>query len=75
MGNYRILEKLQEYAGRGNMDDAEAAAYVKIVGVEKEEPELPAQEYHAPGFMNGMAGIGYELLREIYGGLPEILGL
>lgn len=75
LGNYRILEKLQEYAGRGAMAEAEAAVYGKIAWVEKEEPELPAQEYHAPGFMNGAAGIGYELLREIYGGLPEILEL
>lgn len=75
LGNYRILEKLREYAGRGIMAEAEAAVYGKIAWVEKEEPELPAQEYHAPGFMNGAAGIGYELLREIYDGLPEILEL
>ena len=75
MGNYRILEKLREYAGRGIMDGTEAAVYEKIAGLEKEEPDLPAQEYHTPGFMNGAAGIGYELLREIYDGLPEILGL
>ena len=57
------------------MDGTEAAVYEKIAVLEKEEPELPAQEYHTPGFMNGAAGIGYELLREIYGELPEILGL
>ena len=75
MGNYRILEKLREYAERGVMAEAEAAVHEKIVWLEKEEPELPAQEYHAPGFMNGAAGIGYELLREIYDELPEILRL
>lgn len=75
LGNYRILEKLWEYAGRGIMAEAEAAVYGKIAGLEKEEPELPAQEYYAPGFMNGVAGIGYELLKEIYDGLPDILGL
>ena len=75
MGNYRILEKVQEYAGHGVMDGVEAAVYEKIAGLEKEEPDLPDQEYHTPGFMNGAAGIGYELLREIYDGLPEILDL
>ena len=57
------------------MDGTEAAVYEKIAGLEKEEPDLPAQEYHAPGFMNGAAGIGYELLREIHSELPEILEL
>ena len=57
------------------MDGTEAAVYEKIAGLEKEEPDLPDQEYHTPGFMNGAAGIAYELLREIYGELPEILGL
>ena len=69
------MEKLREYAGRGVMGEAKATVYEKIVGLEKEEPELLAQEYHASGFMNGAAGIGYELLREIYDELPEILGL
>ena len=66
---------MREYAGDGVMDGTVAAVYEKIAGLEKEETNLPAQEYHAPGFMNGAAGIGYELLREIYDGLPEILGL
>ena len=57
------------------MDGTEAAVYEKIAGLEKEEPDLPSQEYHTPGFMNGAAGIGYELLREIFSGLPETLGL
>ena len=75
MRNYRILEKVQEYAGHGVMDGVEAAVYEKIAGLEKEEPDLPDQEYHTPGFMNGVAGIGYELLREIHSELPEILDL
>ncbi len=75
LGNYRILKKLQGYLDGQKMDRVKSDVYAQILRLEKEEPDLLAQEYHSPGFMNGLAGIGYYLLKEIDERLPDILEL
>ncbi len=75
LGNYQILKKLQEYFDGDVIDRARSELYGQIMRWEKEKPEFILQEYYAPGFMNGVAGIGYYLLKELDEELPEILEL
>ena len=75
MGNYRIMKKLQGYFDEQTLERVRADVFEQVLCWEKEEPDLLVQEYHSPGFMNGLAGIGYYLLKEIDGSLPDILGL
>ena len=57
------------------LDRVETKVYEQVMHLEKEEPDIILQERYTPGFMNGAAGIGYYLLKQIDGGLPEILEL
>lgn len=75
LGNYQILKKLRGYFDGSVMEKVKSEVYGRIMCWEREEPDLLAQEYHTPGFMNGLAGIGYYLLKEIDDGLPDILEL
>lgn len=75
MGNYQILKRLRGYFDEQMTERVQADVYEQILCWEEEEPELLVQEYHSPGFMNGLAGIGYYLLKEIDGSLPDILEL
>lgn len=74
-GNYQILKKLEGYLEDSVMERARAEVYAQVMRLDKEEPDLILQEYHSPGFMNGLAGIGYYLLREMDERLPDILEL
>lgn len=75
LGNYQILKKMQKYFDIDVIDRAKAGIYEQIMHWEKEDPNFLLHEYYAPGFMNGVAGIGYYLLKEIDEELPEILEL
>lgn len=75
MGNYRILKKLRKYFAGSVMEEIRAEVYTQIMGWGEEDPDLLLQEYYSPGFMNGLAGIGYYLLGEVDEGLPDILEL
>lgn len=75
LGNYRILKKLRGYLDGQVTDRIQSEVYEQILCWEKREMDLLVQEYHSPGFMNGLAGIGYYLLKEIDEGLPDILEL
>ena len=57
------------------MDRVRSEVHAQVMRWEKEEPDLILQEYHSPGFMNGLAGIGYYLLKEMDEDLPDILRL
>lgn len=75
IGNYRILKKLRRVLDGRVTDRIQSEVYEQILCWEKREMDLLVQEYHSPGFMNGLAGIGYYLLKEIDEGLPDILEL
>lgn len=75
LGNYRILKKLRRVLDGRVTDRIQSEVYEQILCWEKREMDLLVQEYHSPGFMNGLAGIGYYLLKEIDEGLPDILEL
>ncbi len=75
LGNYRILRRLGGYVEDSAMDRVRSEVHAQVMRWEKEEPDLILQEYHSPGFMNGLAGIGYYLLKEMDEDLPDILRL
>lgn len=75
LGNYRILRRLEGYFEDSVMEKIRSEVYAQAMRWEKKEPDLILQEYHSPGFMNGLAGIGYYLLGEIDESLPDILAL
>lgn len=75
MGNLMILRKLEEYVNAGIQKEAESQVSARVKTWLSKDVHLIPQEYHSPGFMTGVSGIGYYLLRGLDKELPDVLEL
>lgn len=75
IGNCQIIKHLKKYVGTDMAAQAEAALQGRLWEWREEgaDIDLLPQEYYNPGFMTGLAGVGYYLLRELDETLPDII--
>lgn len=82
MTGIKTLEKSGQYCGleeqwqtlKMHMDSLNQTAFWDVME-RLETGELLPQEKYNPGFMTGLSGIGYAMLREIDPELPDVLAL